>query len=397
MKFRKEEGREWFQWTAEPPSTEAIPLRGFEGSPDRLRNAFVVIAGLGAVGAVAFITLARAGVRRLVGADPDAYGVDSYLTQPCRPQDEGIAKALVQGARAHQANPGVSIETFKGFAQDLPLRLLKEADLILIAGDNLELLAWASWVGNGLGKRIVQGAVFGEQWLAIVRSFDAEGACPACGISEKEWPRMRSRYGCDPATLRAQGLEPTQTLPNICGTAGELLASEALKRLLLDWEDTGETAYCIETHKVWRTSLPRNAECRCPHESWRVVDLADNGEKVTLSMLADGPDGLLVRGELPWISFSLCPGCGKLAPIRRFGRPGSTLEPCSCGEDRTATPVGVRSILPREDLNACLDVPLHDLGVPPGAAVALSRGDEWTYFFTPFQPDPAGAASGEQK
>ena len=64
--------------------------------------------------------------------------------------------------------------------------------------------------------------------------------------------------------------------------------------------------------------------------------------------------------------------------------------PCSCGETLLATPAGVRSTLPPEDLKACLNVPLHDLGLPAGAAVALSTGGEWTYFFT-------FAESGERK
>lgn len=397
MKPRKQEGNKWFEWSAEPSLKEEIPLKGWEGSPDRLRETIVVLAGLGAVGAVALTTLARAGVGTLIGADPDEYGFDSYLTQPCRPQDEGIAKALAQGARAHQANPGVSVATLKGHAQDLPLWLLKRADLILIAGDNLELLAWASWIGTGLGKRIIQGATFGEQWVAIVRSFDPAGACPACGISEKDWSGLRSRFGCDPATLRAQGLEPTRTLPNICGTAGEMLASEALKSLLSVPGESTDVAYCLQTHNAWRSTLPRNAACRCPHESWRMVDLAESSRKVTLSMLAKEPRGLLVKGEQPWISFSLCPGCGRLVPVRRFGLPGSALESCSCGETLVASPVGVRSTLPQEDLKSCFDVPLQALGLPPGGAVALSTGDEWTYFFTQDQPDLAIAESGERK
>ncbi len=405
------EGNRWYRWGKTPSGTgpEAeLPLKGYEGNPNRLRESVAVMAGLGAVGGVTFSTLARAGVGALIGADPDEYAFDSCLTQPCRPGDEGKSKALVQGERAHEANPYVSIATYHGFAQDLPLQLLNRADLILVAGDNLELLVWASWIGAGLRKRVIQGATFGEQWLAIVRSFDPAGAaCSACAISTPEWSMLRSRFGCDPATLRAQGIEPTRTLPNICATAADLQASEGLKSILYSSEETlasEEVAYCLQTHRVWRTALPRNAACRLPHESWSMIGVSESSQEVTLSMLArrlevprlsKSDPGLQVRGEQPWISYSICSHCGHLVPVRRFGLPGSTLEPCSCGKTLIATPAGVRSVLPQGDLKACLDVPLHSLGLAPGSAVALSTASQWTYFFTndppewEVHPDPA--------
>ena len=41
----------------------------------------------------------------------------------------------------------------------------------------------------------------------------------------------------------------------------------------------------------------------------------------------------------------------------------------------------MRDVLPLEDLRATLDLPLRTLNLPSGAPIALSAGEQWTYFF----------------
>jgi hypothetical protein len=260
----------------------------------------------------------------------------------------------------------------------------------LIAADNLEVLVWAGVRAAALSKPIIQGAVHGDSWLAHVRCFDltnASHACPGCGLSRREWSTLRSRVGCDPNTLREQGIEPTRTLTCVCGTAAHLLVGEALKWLFpiekqrLSGE---EIAYCLLSHKVWRTPHAVNRECPCPHIRWDLVDIKASPDDVTLDMLMDQTGDLTphIQGELPWVSFTVCPNCESyMIPVRRFGRPGETLGRCTCGEPLVASPVGIRSVLPSEDLRRCRGLPLSQLGLEPGAAVGISQADQWTYYF----------------
>jgi hypothetical protein len=284
----------------------------------------------------------------------------------------------------------VHVITAKGLAQHMPLWVFRQADLILIAIDNLEVLVWAGTRAASLSKPLVQGAVHGETWLTSVRNFDlthANNACPGCGLSQREWATLRSRIGCDPNTLREQGIEPTRTLTCVCGTAAHLLVAEALKWLFPIEKPRltgGELAYCLLSHKAWLSAYARNQDCPCPHTRWDLVDVAAPPDSVTFGSLMDQTRGATphVQGELPWVSFTVCPSCESSSiPVRRFGRPGETLGRCACGEPLVASPIGIRSVLPSEDFRLCRDLPLSQLGLRSGQAIGVLADDHWTYYF----------------
>jgi hypothetical protein len=386
-------------WSADAsasPAHDRVPLAGCEEAKGDLASCQVDAFGLGAVGGPFFEIMARAGVPYLVGIDPDLYSSDSFLTQPCRPEDADRPKAIVQGELAHAANPGSNVITLQTFGQDAPLGLFRDADAIALAGDNRELPVSVSVPAAGMGKRIYQAAVYPAQWLAFVRCYDLTdpaAVCPACSLNLSEWSSLSTRFGCDPGQQQAQGRVPTRALPTICRTAADMLASEVLKFLLRvdgDLVANEEVVYSLKSHRICRTELPRNPRCRCPHEAWIVVDVPGSSSEVTPAMLVKEmeaePSGLKTplqfRSELPWISFAPCSSCRRITPIRRFGRPGSLVGQCACGAVLAASPMGLRSIMPKEDLHACLEKPLSELGVTPGRSVAIRNGANWFYFFT---------------
>jgi hypothetical protein len=386
-------------WSPDPSAGQAhdrVPLAGCEEAKRDLSLCQVDVCGLGAAGAPLFSILARAGVDFLVGIDPDVYSRDSYLTQPCRPEDAGKPKSIVQGELAHAANPRSRVVTLQTFGQDAPLGLFRHADTIVLAGDNRELPVSVSVLAAGMGKRIYQVAVYPAMWLAFIRCYDLTdpaAVCPACSLNLSEWSSLSSRYGCDPSQHQAQGRVPTRALPSICRTAADMLASEVLKFLLRmdgDLVTNEEVVYSLKSHRIYRTELPRNPRCRCPHEAWIVIDVPGSSSEVTPAMLMKKmetePSGLKTplqfRSELPWISFAPCSSCRRITPIRRFGRPGSMVGQCACGAVLAASPMGLRSIMPKEDLHACLEKPLSELGVTPGRSVAIRNGANWFYFFT---------------
>jgi hypothetical protein len=394
---------------------DVVPLKGFaEDMGNLLARLVVLVIGLGAVGARLFAELARLGIGTLLGADPDAYGAESWQTQPSRRwADTGATKARLQGELAHAANPATTVVTFPAFAQDLPLWVPRSADVIVAAGDNLDVMVWAGVVAASLGKPLLQGAVFGEQWLALVRKYplaNADAACPACSLGTREWSLLTQRHGCDPHTARRQGGEPTRTLPPVCSTAASLLAGEVLKTMrpdaiggplpCRDHAAEGvsnkrfaaeEIAYCLASHRVWQTKYLRNPQCRCPHERWGEIDVPNSPDETTLEMLieqlpsaglSDGTaSSLQVRGESPYVSFTFCSHCGREVPVRRFARAGDVVGRCDCGQPLRAIPLGVRSVIPSSDLPKCLGLPLSDLGVQPGGAVGIAGNEQSTYFF----------------
>lgn len=381
----------WRVWPRRDDAAGPIALRGFAGGAERLRSALVVVFGLGAVGGTVFSALARAGVGTLIGIDPDRYGEASFWTQPCDVNDAGAEKSRVQGERAHAAQPGCAIATATGMAQDAPYWLIRRADALVVAGDNLELLVWATRMAHAFGKRVVQGAVDPETWSAFVRSHDMRdgaNACGVCMVSRSQWRSMRSRHGCDPSLMVKQGREATRALPHLCATAGALVAGEVVK-LLAGREGQAllgeEVAYCLFTHRIWRSPTPRNPQCALDHERWECRDIERAPEQVSLRELIESVCGGAsqghVRGELPWISEAVCPRCSRVSPARRFARIGAPAGWCLCGEELAAEPFGAHSMLPSRDLEIVADASIGELGVPPRGSIGVLRGDQWAQCF----------------
>lgn len=395
--------RDWHDWAPAPgPEIAALPpdLRGLSGGVRRLSAHSVFVAGMGAVGGKVIQNLARLGVGELWGVDPDLYDDQSFRTQPCAFADADRSKAQVQGERAHAINPGIAIHTAQLWAQDVPFHVLRSADVWVTAGDNRELPVWLGVAAAGLGKMLIQGAVDGDSWTACVRVFDlrnAEQACPACGLSTAEWSQLRHRLGCGSLKPDPTNDTATQTMPNVCGMAADLVTAEILKQLL-EHESVPcageEVAYCQQTHRVWRSQLPRNPACRCPHRRWTLLDVAADPRQLTLrslqSELGIAPsEAIRVRAELPWVTSAVCPACDRRSPVRLFGHAGDAVGLCACGGTLTASPLGLRSVIPQDDFAACGDVPLSQLGVTPGTAVGISMGESWTYCFVGQPAEPA--------
>ena len=411
QELRKGQSQDVVRWYCWPPDYLLEPPQlsaDFNlGLPDEcssladLQMRSVAVFGLGAVGGEILSSLAKLGLGRLMAVDPDYYEESSWQTQPALPQDTGHPKAWIQGRRAHAKNPAVELWSGIGRAQAIPLSLLRDVDLFVSAGDNLDLLVWAGNLAGALGKPLVQGAVHGPTWTAIVRCFDpavATAPCPGCLLASREWQQLTVRYGCDPSSAELahprRKAQSTRTLPALCATASQLAVVESVKKLLTLDEyslQSEEISYCLLTHQLLRSELPRNPDCRCPHERWETIDVGEAPSRVSLSSLASSigcqKSKCQVRGEAHWLSEVLCQACGKSSPVRRFARTfGMGLGTCRCGGALIASPVGARSILPWKDVEACWEKPLPELGLEPGEALGVSSGDGWTYFFLPGQP-----------
>jgi hypothetical protein len=386
----RNEFRSTLQWRNWKPEVDATELPSFlKAQTAHLHERMVAVFGLGAVGGRCWLHLARLGVGSLLGVDPDYFGPESWRTQPTW-FGSSDSKAWALGDEAHRINPASRIRTGRGFAQDVPLKLLRRADVLVVAGDNLEVVVWAGSLAAALGKPLIQGAVHGETHTALIRGYDLrdpENVCPACALGPREWAAQASRFGCDPRTTRSQGRERTRTLPTICSTAADLTASEVLKWLEGKEQHAlrgEELALCLQTYRQFRTTLPRKKDCRCPHRRWQFVDLG-NGD-TTLAHIAKQlsySGAFQVRAERPWIRFALCPACDRQNPVFRFAAFGSEVGRCPCGQGLQSAPLGSCSVIPGADLEKSLHLPLSDLDLKNGAAVGLSQEDDWTYFFLP--------------
>ena len=391
----------WYSWSNPVADVEVAKkaltnfhLKGLPGNSNSLAKCRALVLGLGAVGSVAFEHLVRSGVGHVDGVDPGRYGRESFLTQSSMSQ-AGQPKAVVQGMHASLVNPSVSVRTAVGQAQDLKMGDLRRADIILVAGDNLELPLWTGRQAVTLKKPMVEVAVHGETHLAIVRGYDlqnGENACPRCSIGKSEIHQQKSRFGCDPSTTISTSTEATRTLSTICATAGSMGANEVIKWLTGNEELAlrgEELTFSMLSYFPLRTQLPRQQMCEAPHNPSELIDLPSSSLTTSMRALAEtigcNPDNKLlhVRSEIPWISFTICASCERKQPVRRFARFGRKVGNCECGHFLTTVPQGMKSIVPSDDLRACWEMSLDEIGLKDGEAVAMLDNEQWVYFFTP--------------
>ena len=369
-------------------------LNSLSGKASALGQCRAIVLGLGAVGGVAFEHLVRGGVGHVDGVDPDRYGRESFLTQSSM-NHAGQAKAMVLGAQASKVNPAVQVRTAVGQAQDLRLRDIRRADVILVAGDNLELPLWVGRTAMVLKKPMVQVAVHRETDLVIVRSYDlrnSKNTCPRCSIGAKEIQQQKSRFGCDPSTRVSTSTASTRTLSTVCAAAGSIGANEAIKFLTGNDEHAlrgEEYTLSMLTYMSMRTTLPRRQNCDASHEETLLIDVSTPASATSLRTLAEmiGCDHretlLQVRSEMPWVSFTICASCERVQPVRKFARFGRKVGNCDCGHFLTTVPQGMKSIIPGDDLRECWELPLNEIGLEDGEAVAMLDNEQWVYFFTP--------------
>ncbi len=97
----------------------------------------VGIVGVGSVGGQCALHLARLLVAGLWLVDGKSVKAESLATHEVSPGDVGKPKASVFGHRCRAISPVTIVETFVGRVEDLPLDAFADADIVIIATDNL--------------------------------------------------------------------------------------------------------------------------------------------------------------------------------------------------------------------------------------------------------------------
>lgn len=219
-----------------------------EAEQARLRRSTIAIAGLGGVGGIHLLTLARLGVGRFRIADFDTFGVHNFNRQVGatmstldRPKIEVLAE------QARDINPDIEIECFpQGVSPDDPDSFLTGADVYV---DGLDFFAFSARRAtfaacHRLGIPAVTAAplgmgtgllVFSPQSMSFEEYFRLEG----CDETEQA---LRFLVGLAPAGLhRPYLVEPSRIdLANkrgpstmiACNLCAGVAAAETVKLLL---------------------------------------------------------------------------------------------------------------------------------------------------------------------
>ncbi|MDP5325477.1 MAG: HesA/MoeB/ThiF family protein [Litorivicinaceae bacterium] len=191
----------------------------------RLKQAHVVILGLGGLGSPVALYLAGAGIGHLTLVDGDQVDITNLHRQIAH-DHAAVGRHKVASAleRLRAINPWIKIETFAEYVNETNIAaLIAGADLVLDCTDRFQTrflinrFAWAA------GIPVVQAAALGlEGQLTTLDPRDSQNPCYQCVVPEVGETEMTCAE--------------TGVLGPVVGTMGTLQATEAIG-VLLGWPD----------------------------------------------------------------------------------------------------------------------------------------------------------------
>ena len=213
MNERKFEPREIGRYSRQ------IVLRrwGLEGQR-RIKNANVVIVGLGGLGTVVAAELAKAGVGKIVLVDPDVVEEVNLSAQLLHwDSDIGKPKVISVKEKLEAMNPFIEVEAIQDKLTDDNVKdLLGQANVIVDATDNLNARSLINKTCVELKTPFVHAGIrgFRGQLLTVV---PGEGPCLACLFGKMEGgPRSCPVVGAAVSTLASiQALEVLKLITGI--------------------------------------------------------------------------------------------------------------------------------------------------------------------------------------
>jgi molybdopterin-synthase adenylyltransferase len=191
-----------------------------EAGQQRLRDATVLIVGLGGLGSPAALYLAAAGIGRLLLNDFDLVDPTNLQRQVLyRDADVGRRKVDAACDALASVNPGVSLVRHDGrLAADALRTVIEGADLVLDCTDNFGSRFSVNAACVATGTDLVSGAAvrLGGQ-IASFELRDGRGPCYACLYSEE--------------SETIEDCAGNGVLAPLVGVIGTMLATEALRIL----------------------------------------------------------------------------------------------------------------------------------------------------------------------
>jgi tRNA A37 threonylcarbamoyladenosine dehydratase len=167
----------------------------------RLRNANVLVVGLGGVGAYAAEMICRAGVGKMTVVDGDQVTASNRNRQlPALKSTEGMAKAGVMGARLKDINPELDLTIIKEYIRDERMVEILDAgfDYVVDAIDTLSPKIFLIYHSLQKNYTVVSSMGAGGKFdPTMIRISDISETtdCPLARILRKKLHRLGIREG----------------------------------------------------------------------------------------------------------------------------------------------------------------------------------------------------------
>ncbi|OWF76814.1 molybdopterin-synthase adenylyltransferase MoeB [Yersinia rohdei] len=185
----------------------------------QLKNARVLIVGLGGLGSPAALYLAAAGVGQLLLADDDPLELTNLQRQILyRTTDISQNKARLAQRQLQNLNPLIEVIAFETrlAGQEL-LDAVAKVDLVLDCSDNMETRHQVNAACIQAQKSLISGSAVGFSGQLLVLEPPYSQGCYACLYPDKDLPQRNCRTA--------------GVLGPVVGVIGTLQALEAIKML----------------------------------------------------------------------------------------------------------------------------------------------------------------------
>lgn len=199
-----------------------IPGIGVKGQK-KLREAHVVVAGLGGLGCPASMYLAAAGVGRLTLIDAETIELSNLNRQVLHWEaDIGRFKADSAAEKLKKLNPEVWVEAVREvITEDNATQLFKGADIVVDGMDNFKARFAINKACVELGIPFVHAAVYGME-VRVMTIVPGEGPCLRC-LLPLDPPEMKSFPVLGAAPALAASLQVMEAIKLITGIGTPLI------------------------------------------------------------------------------------------------------------------------------------------------------------------------------
>jgi molybdopterin/thiamine biosynthesis adenylyltransferase len=359
----------------------------------KLNGIRIAVIGCGSIGSRIATHLARAGVAGLLLCDPKKFKNSSVATHEVTSAQVGKFKAVVTARRCKAISPHTRVLEFSGPVEELPLSVLADVDLVVMAPDLLSAEVLVAQRCLWLGKPLLQASVHGATLTVQIRFFlnaGANGPCPACAYSRAEWELLGGevRFSCDGFTAegaaRPRETTPTNSLSALCSMAADFATLQVVRHVVEAGKPVGDTMveYCGFTHRIISSPLVRSAGCLLDHTSFRQVRVGERLLDLSPSELARRAFGTVTPTtsfEVPgagYVEFAAC-ACAALLPIGKFVRRGRVQRtPCRrCSAPVVPLGFYTHGLVSAALLGEAIDRPLKQLGVARAPGVVVRQSD----------------------
>lgn len=243
---------------------------------NKISNATVFLAGIGALGCVVAEILTMMGIGKLIIVDFDTVELTNLNRQWLfRNEDIGKSKALVAKERLKTLNPSIDVITFNQKIEDIPESVYSSCDLIVSSLDTFEARRWLNSMCISVEKPLIDAGLyefFGHVQVIISGS---DSACLEC---QPLIPENRLQQVCTlPGEPRKKEMdEQKEVFPSV-GTVsaviGGIMSQEIVKLLLGLGTPIGYLFYDGLSEEFTKIELKRRLDCFVCGEKWKLDEL----------------------------------------------------------------------------------------------------------------------------